>query len=559
MPFSDVFNVMKTGKTMKWFWQIFIGCVLWACNDSRQADLLLRAERMLEVSPDSSLMLLKEIDPGQLDRVRRAAYALLYTEAIDKNGEEIISDSLLNVALEYYGKKGNSVALAKCYYYLGCYHWELEEWDKAVDSYVNAESIALDFSAYNLLGLIYGRLGRLYTQQLNIEKALEMYDHSISCNDKAGNQKNKAWALGSKGRTFLYTQQYDSVIYYLKLAEGLYREQQDTSALNVCLNLQGFLWLKLGNIEQAKKTIDLNEITSGQYALLSDICLAEEKSDSAEYYLSQALASVNDKRQKIGFYQRLARIAQTTGEKEKAVDYLLRRCAVTDSVYQGFVENSVEKWRTHSRYERAQKEAVSARLKAVSSQRLLGIVSVVFLIVISVYQFLHSRKRKKLYEYRFLIQQLQISEANLKNLLERQLEEKIVQLRIFFERRVEILKNLIELSLFDVKKLRKKLPDIELSVEDWQLLKEGLDVSMNGIVNCIENDCPNLTEDDRRYCYLYYAGFSAQEIAVLLNVHQDTIYKKRNRIRQRLHLEENVSLEDFLEKLRGKFSPKRVE
>lgn len=544
---------------MKCFCQVCIVCVLWACNDSRQTDLLLRAERMLEVSPDSSLSLLKEIDSKRLDRAHRASYALLYTEALDKNGEKAASDSLLSIALEYYGKRGNSVALAKCYYYLGCNHWELEEWDKAVDSYVNAEAIALDFSAYNLLGLIYGRLGRLYAKQLNIEKALEMCSRSVCSYDRAGNQRNKAWALGNKGRTFLYFQQYDSVIYYLKLAEKLHREQQDTSALNVCLNLQGYLWLRLENIEQARKTIDLNEITLGQYTLLSDIYLAEKKLDSAEYYLNLALMSVKDRKQQIGLYQRLAEMAWVKDEKEKAVDYLFKRCAVTDSVYQGFIENSVEKWRTHSRYERAQKEAIASRLKAVSSQRLLGIACVVFLVVISVYQFLHSRRRKKLYEYRFLIQQLQISEANLKNLLERQMEEKIVQLQIFFERRVEILKNLIGLSLVDVTKLRKKLPDIELSSEDWQLLKEGLDVSMKGIVNCIENDCPDLTEDDRRYCYLYYAGFSAQEIAILLNVHIDSIYKKRNRIRQRLHLGYDVTLENFLEELCRKFSSKRIK
>lgn len=544
---------------MKWFCQVCIVCVLWACNDSQQTDLLLRAERMLETSPDSSLLLLKEIDSKRLDRVHGAFYALLYTEALDKNGEKITSDSLLSIALEYYGKRGNSVALAKCYYYLGCNHWELEEWDKAVDLYVNAESIALDFSAYNLLGLIYGRLGRLYAQQLNIEKALDMCSRSVSSYDRAGNQKNKAWALGNKGRTFLYIQQYDSAVYYLKLAEKLHREQQDVSALNVCLNLQGYLWLKSGDIEQAKRAIDLNRVTSEQYTLLSDIYLAEKKLDSAEYYLNLALLSVKDSKQQIGLYQRLAEVAWVKDEKEKAVDYLFRRCVMTDSVYQGFVENSVEKWKTNSRYERAQKEAIASRLKAVSSQRLLGVACVVFLIVISVYQFLHSRRRKKLYEYRFLIQQLQISETNLKNLLEQQMEEKIEQLQIFFERRVEILKNLIGLSLFDVNKLRKKLPDIELSSEDWQLLKEGLDVSMNGIVNCIENDCPDLTEDDRRYCYLYYAGFSAQEIAILLNVHIDSIYKKRNRIRQRLHLGNDVTLENFLEELRGKFSSKRIK
>ena len=75
---------------MRWFCCVWIGCVLWACNDPQQTDLLFRAEQMLESSPDSSLMLLKEIEPEQLNRAQHASYALLYTEACDKNGEKII-------------------------------------------------------------------------------------------------------------------------------------------------------------------------------------------------------------------------------------------------------------------------------------------------------------------------------------------------------------------------------------------------------------------------------------------------------------------------------------
>lgn len=181
------------------------------------------------------------------------------------------------------------------------------------------------------------------------------------------------------------------------------------------------------------------------------------------------------------------------------------------------------------------------------------------MIVVSVYQFLHSRKRKKLYEYSFLIQQLQISEANLKNLLERQLEEKSVQLQAFFQKRVNILKNLIDIAKCRNEKLQTKLADISLSPEDWQLLQEGINTSREGIADYIAKTYPALTEDDRKFCCLHYAGFSAQEIAILLNVRLDSIYKKRNRIRQRLHLESDVSLEDFLEELRIKLSRKQVK
>lgn len=542
----------------------YLLCAIWisllcGCDHPQQKYLLREAGRLLETSPDSALSVLKQVRPDGLSRAQQAQYALLFVEAQDKNGKDMLSDTLLWVAMNYYAGRGNSLALAKCYYYQGCYYWELEEWTETIKSYGEAESIALHLKEYNLLGLIYSRLARLYTRQLNIDEALSTYEKCIACFKKSGNIKNEAIALGNKGRTFLYHQQYDSTLYYLELAEKLHRNQRDTQALNVCLNVKAYLWLRLGHTDQAKKMIDPDKMTPDQYALLGDICSMEGKLDSAEYYMHLALKSVHNERQQLGFYQSLADIAYAKEDYKKAVHYLNQRCVLTDSVYQNFVENSVEKWRTSSRYERAQKEVVASKLEAVYFQRLLAIASIVFLIVVSVYQFLHSRKRKKLYEYRFLIQQLQISEANLKNLLERQLEEKSVQLQAFFQKRVNILKKLIDIAKCGNEKLQTKLADISLSPEDWQLLQEGLNTSMDGIVDYIAKTYPALTEDDRKYCYLHYAGFSAQEIAILLNLRLDSIYKKRNRIRQRLHLESDVSLEDFLEELRRKLSRKQVK
>lgn len=541
---------------MKFFWCVFIGCILFSCNDPQQKHLISRAEDMLEAFPDSSMYLLKEVRAERLDRAHRAYYALLYTEVLDKNAKEIVSDSLLNIALNYYDSKGNSVALAKCYYYLGCYYWELEEWDKAVNSYVQAESIALSLDEYNLLGLIYARLGRLYIQQFDIEKASTMYDKCIFYYNKAGNKRNEAMALGSKGRTFLYTQQYDSTFYYLDLAKQFHKAQKDTQALNVCLNLEGYLWLKMGNLEKAKQSVDMENARS-QYVLLSDVYFAEKQIDSAEYYMHLALQNTHDKKQQIGFYQRLSRIAYVEKDYEGTIAYLRKRCALTDSVYQNFTENSVGKWISKYRYERAQKEAATSKLETAYFQRLLAVVILIFLAIVSVYQFMHSRKSKKLYEDQLLIQKLKTSESELKGLLNEQLKEKSYQLRSFFQNRVNTLKDLIEISYkfkYDTEKFRKNFKELlskrSFTKEEWQLLREGVNTSMNGLMDYLEDHYPDLSEEDQKYCCLLCAGFTMVEITALLNIKQDSIYKKRNRIRSRLNLEQSVSLEDFLEELR---------
>ena len=79
-------------------------CLLTACSGTEHIErtLSIAAQQMMS-RPDSALHLLSEIDPGTLGRGRtRARYALLYTQALDKNYIDTTSDSLLSVAYRYY-------------------------------------------------------------------------------------------------------------------------------------------------------------------------------------------------------------------------------------------------------------------------------------------------------------------------------------------------------------------------------------------------------------------------------------------------------------------------
>lgn len=66
------------------------------CSDLRQADLLL-AERIMEENADSALVILDNMDTGNLDRSEFLYFALLYTQAQVKTGMCIKSDSLIYI------------------------------------------------------------------------------------------------------------------------------------------------------------------------------------------------------------------------------------------------------------------------------------------------------------------------------------------------------------------------------------------------------------------------------------------------------------------------------
>lgn len=76
------------------------------------------AEAKLETQPDSAFVELDSLDRGLLStRELRARHALLYTIALEKIGMEITSDSIINIAVEYYTSSGNEAMARKALYY----------------------------------------------------------------------------------------------------------------------------------------------------------------------------------------------------------------------------------------------------------------------------------------------------------------------------------------------------------------------------------------------------------------------------------------------------------
>ena len=78
-------------------------------------------EKCMEVAPDSALNLLKRIpNPDVLHGKAQADYSLLMTQAMDKNYIKPESDSLIAIAVGYYGSHDeNWIAKGKAFFYYG--------------------------------------------------------------------------------------------------------------------------------------------------------------------------------------------------------------------------------------------------------------------------------------------------------------------------------------------------------------------------------------------------------------------------------------------------------
>lgn len=166
---------------------IFIGLLLlflFSCTSQKENQLLLHADSLMAEYPDSALIFLESIPfPQKLSRADRALYALLLTQARYKNYITLDDDSLIKVAVDYYGKK-KSLRAAQAHYYWGAAYRDMGRIPFAVDKYLDA--IQLMPGENEFLAMIYDNLAECYEDEDLYDVAIESYrkSYQIVCRDK---------------------------------------------------------------------------------------------------------------------------------------------------------------------------------------------------------------------------------------------------------------------------------------------------------------------------------------------------------------------------------------
>lgn len=177
------------------------------CGPDRTRDLFQDAETLMASAPDSALRLVESIDPAALrTRALRARHALLRSQALDKNGIDLRSDSVIAPAVAYYTRHGSKRDKAYMYYYLGRIRNNAGQVGEAAEAMKAAEKYARPIGETYLLGLIYNCQANLYYSQYSLEEALELYDKADSCFRLEGKTVFSGYMMQAKAKTYAMMQ-----------------------------------------------------------------------------------------------------------------------------------------------------------------------------------------------------------------------------------------------------------------------------------------------------------------------------------------------------------------
>ncbi|MBO5719620.1 MAG: tetratricopeptide repeat protein, partial [Bacteroidales bacterium] len=272
---------------------LLISLSLLACserenNPTNVRSTLSRAEALMTQAPDSALMLLEDLSKGALrGRENRAHFALLYSQALDKNYIDRSNDSIIRVAVDYYSTRKDNNRKMLAYYYLGRVQYNAKEYQKAIVSLMQAEEAAKLSRDNFYLGLIYRSMSEIHCDIYSFTEALQYARNSYSSFTLSDNQRYADWSLWSLSRAFHNSAQYDSSIVYSKQVINLAQARQDNVLLGDALRLLGNSYATNRQYEDAiqvfNQLIDLGTtpLTASNYFLLGLSYLKTGKTNEA--------------------------------------------------------------------------------------------------------------------------------------------------------------------------------------------------------------------------------------------------------------------------------------
>jgi len=190
---------------------------LLSCVPNRQAERVLdTADSLMANHSDSALTLLADSTlPTQLHgEGQRMRYALLYTEALDKNFQPLGSDSLMHKVVTYYQENGTPLDQVRSNYLLGRVCQEMGLLGSAITAYQKAMEIPAeqDPTTYAYQYRACARLGDINEQKGALDKSLHLYVESRRLAIQSSDTISEVYALRDIARIFSKKGLYDKAI-----------------------------------------------------------------------------------------------------------------------------------------------------------------------------------------------------------------------------------------------------------------------------------------------------------------------------------------------------------
>lgn len=540
---------------MKAFRFLTLLIVASACHSSIDKEMD-AVERLMNDSPDSALVSLQRISSSSLRTgEQEARYALLLSQALDKNYIDIADDSLITVATEYYRAKDVSSNRMRANYYSGIVHKNALNYPRAILDLELAEKDAEELGDFFYLGLIHRNQASCFSSVLNNTYAIEYHKKAVEAFRSAQKDLYLLYALQSLAIDYINSNSFEQA---KDVLEEISHYESSDRFKTECLFLEANIAAEEGRDTDA---IDLYQsLPSDSFSIIDyeyyAIALASDgQLAAADSCLHLVETRTQDPASIAGMKRIRSSVLMKSGNYKEAYQCLEESNTIQDSVYRATLQQSLgaiqrDFYKNELLAEEQRRELARQRTLFISS--LVGIIILCLIITFAI------RERRKKQRIEGLMASLDEHEDELQHI--REDNEKVIG-------------NLVKEKLWRVNQLARDynnpdereskktilnqfeviLSDLRNNAQNIEMIEKTLDDYCDGIMMKFKKEVPSVKGDKLKIATLFFAGVDYQTIHLLCPTHSSSSLKTlRSRLRSEIKASGAAHTDLFLKKLEMK-------
>ena len=518
-----------------------------SCNDARKSEtyrVLEDVDSYIEARPDSALAVLEGIDKSELtSKELEAKYALLLSQALDKNYVDLQSDSVIAPAVNYYKYHGTDDERFRTLYYAGRVYQNAGDIEAAMEKFVEAERYMSSQIDKSVVGRLYKAKMVAYRDVFDHESALEQAKTAAEYYLAAKDSTRYLNAVNDIAVSYSILEDKESEDKYLAILSSnmhLLSPSQISKYYGIQLNnsLQG-------PVENIQNRLKDYLVATPDESMINWICVADAYIALSDY--QSALKSLDSHilyggQKDLSYYWTAATLYEKLGRYKEALslykDYLYECDHTTLAAVESdtkFIEERHKK-----EIELLDAEHSKERIMFIGIIAILCAVIIIYLIRKQLQIRTAEKKQLEIEKKRY--EQLYADAIAERDALTKMIEDSSVkdETKAVIRERLEVLNKVIISHITDTSSANKKafqelealISDRDSFIESTRLTIEG---NNPGFITALKE--AGLTDEEINICCLYVIGLKGKDIKTYTN--QSRLYIQSAEIRHKLGLTEN--------------------
>jgi tetratricopeptide (TPR) repeat protein len=485
---------------------------------------------------------------------------------------------------------------------LGVLYLKFNSQEEALQYFLQALDLAQTHKREDFFNTIYNNIGIVYSTNNAHDKAIEYYQKALEISRKQENRHRMGVNLLNLGIEIRKKGNTEKALEHLHKSRHIFYAEHDTVNYSSAVGEIGDLYYHLGRYDSAlvkyRSVFRLSEKVKDEYARphfamgLAKTYWHLNEYDSSEMFLQNSLAGFKKIHSNEGIvenYTWLSSVSQSKNLADEALRYSNLSLAWKDSLLQEKTSTWISELQMKYEFGKKQKEIEFLQAQATRQKQLWAGSIIVGAIIASLIFFILRGKNINLRQRNIILQQEQeMSRLTLEknNAIREQLEkdlianEKLNELErqrlmqeIMFKDRelaakamhlvnkndvfnsIHTLLNGIELkdnpaAKTQVEKAKKIIRGNDNADEEWNTFKLHFEEVHPGFFTQVLEEYPALSPSDLRLSAYLLIDLNSKEIANIFNISPESVRKKKQRLREKLHLEKDEDVRILLNRFR---------